>query len=333
MRINRLLRLFLVTLGAFAAQPAMADIFLQGRYTLSPEGHSDGFLFTAEVPEAVGAPMPVVWPEGCTQREMTRSTLAGRVRYGFTIECERPFGAMDEIQTPWRVDGGTFRSSLAGLSFERPVPADSNGVTIPVGREVGQPRTVPVLAKVFTTQGILHIWLGWDHLAFVFLICLLARGRHLIHLVTAFTIGHSISLAAAFLEFVKLPMPPVEAVIALSIAFMAREAWLGRGVVPDEASRRRQLLIVSSFGLLHGLGFASALGDLGVLHAERIPALFFFNIGVEIGQLLFVAVVAAIAYAARNSVWTPRFRMASIWAIGALGGFWMVERIAGFTIV
>ena len=178
---------------------------------------------------------------------------------------------------------------------------------------------------------MLHIFGGWDHLAFVLCLCLLTRGRSLLLLVTAFTLGHSISLALAFFEVIHVPVPPVEAVIALSIAFMAREALLVRsGAVETVAARRRYMAIVASFGLLHGLGFATALGELGVSPHERVEGLVFFNVGVEIGQLMFVGVVVAIMAAARAIGRAEPVRVTALYGAGALGCFWMIERVTAF---
>ncbi len=327
-------RCFVLLLAAqlFAA-PASADIFLQGRYTLEAGEHGGGLAFTAEVPETVGAPAEIRWPEGCTQASSSRATMAGRVRYGFEIECERPFRPGDMIVTPWKVDGGNFRTNVLGTAVNRDLQPSAAGLDIPVGETAAAPRSVAELAREFTRQGVLHIWLGWDHLAFVFLMCLLARGRHLLWMVTAFTLGHSLSLAAAFLQLIHIPIPPVEAVIALSIAFMAREALLAGGPVEEHGAQRRQRIIVAAFGLLHGLGFASALGELGVLHEERLGALFFFNVGVEIGQLLFVGAMTLLLLALRHARFAPALRTAAIWGVGLIGGYWMAERVAGFALV
>ena len=109
------------------------------------------------------------------------------------------------------------------------------------------------VARSYFLLGVEHILSGWDHLAFVLCLCLLARGWRLVKLVTGFTLGHSVSLALAAFDAVRLPSPPTEACIALSIAFVAREALLPR------ALRRHGPGMVFAFGLLHGLGFAGAL--------------------------------------------------------------------------
>lgn len=195
----------------------------------------------------------------------------------------------------------------------------------------GGARSIAEIAREFLAQGVWHIWLGWDHLAFVLCLALLARGRALLWLVSAFTAGHSISLAVAFFELVHVPVPPVEAAIALSIALMAREALLvSKGA--QAFAFRRQVTLVSLFGLLHGLGFATALGALGVQPGERMSGLIFFNIGVEFGQLVFVGAIMATLAGLRAFSMTAPVRVAALYAVGAIGCFWMVERVTEFAV-
>lgn len=192
------------------------------------------------------------------------------------------------------------------------------------------------VARTYTTIGIEHILLGFDHLLFVLTLVILVDGfRRLFWTITAFTAAHSISLAAATLGVVHVPGPPVEAAIALSIAFVAAEIVQkrqGRGSL----AQKYPWLIAFTFGLLHGLGFAGALAEVG-LPQNSIPlALLFFNVGVEIGQLIFVGAVLAVlagsrALAGRLALSPPSW----LWrippyAIGAVAAFWTVERVASF---
>ena len=151
--------------------------------------------------------------------------------------------------------------------------------------------------STYTVLGIEHILTGVDHLMFVLALIMLVRGtRRLLVTVTAFTLAHSITLALATLGIIHVPGPPVEATIALSIVFVASEIVQGlRG--HEGLAAKKPWLVAFSFGLLHGLGFAGALAEVG-LPVNAIPlALLFFNIGVEIGQLLFIAAVIAAARA------------------------------------
>jgi hypothetical protein len=147
------------------------------------------------------------------------------------------------------------------------------------------------VAGTYLRLGIEHILLGFDHLLFVLaLLILVGPNRRLIGTVTAFTVAHSLTLAAATLGAVHLPAAPVEATIALSIAFVAAEiVHARRGVL--SLTERKPWIVAFAFGLLHGLGFAGALAAVG-LPQRAIPlALLFFNVGVEVGQLCFIAAV------------------------------------------
>jgi hydrogenase/urease accessory protein HupE len=147
------------------------------------------------------------------------------------------------------------------------------------------------VATEYTWLGIEHIWIGIDHLLFVACLLFIARtSRRLLITITGFTVAHSITLALSALDVVRIPTPPVEAVIALSVVFMAWEIAKG-----DEGSltHRYPIAVSSSFGLLHGFGFAAVLRDIGLPQTELPTALLFFNVGVEIGQLLFIGVLLA----------------------------------------
>ena len=156
------------------------------------------------------------------------------------------------------------------------------------------------VAKTYLLLGIEHILLGVDHLLFVLALVILVDGtRRLFWTITAFTAAHSITLAAATLGWVHVPSPPVEASIALSIVFLASEIMHRRAGRPG-LTYRQPWIVAFLFGLLHGLGFAGALSEVG-LPANAIPfALLFFNVGVEIGQLLFIAAVLAAMAALRR---------------------------------
>ena len=155
--------------------------------------------------------------------------------------------------------------------------------------------------------------------------------RKLVWTITAFTVAHSVTLAAATLGFVQFPQSPVEAIIALSIVFVASEiihAAHGR----EGLTQRKPWLVALTFGLLHGFGFAGALSEVG-LPEQSVPlALLFFNLGVEVGQLAFVAAVIVLATIGRRLVkptphWAP---IAVAYAVGIPAAFWTVERVAGF---
>jgi hydrogenase/urease accessory protein HupE len=218
-------------------------------------------------------------------------------------------------------------------STARLTPADPSFV-VPASTGPSQ------VAAAYLRLGVEHILLGIDHLLFVLALLILVRGwKRLAVTITAFTAAHSITLAAAVLGFVNVPGPPVEAMIALSIALVAAEIVnLSRGRASLTA--RSPWLVAFAFGLLHGLGFAGALTEIG-LPAHAIPiALLFFNVGVELGQVLFVAVAIALAILLRRTLsafvrgetsWSRVApQLAGAYSIGGIASFWFLERVSGF---
>lgn len=188
------------------------------------------------------------------------------------------------------------------------------------------------VARTYFALGMHHILVGFDHLLFVLALLLIVRGfRHIVVTITAFTIAHSITLAAATLGLVHVPSAPVEATIALSIVFVAAEIVHGLQGRPG-ITARWPWLVAFMFGLLHGLGFAGALSEVG-LPQHSIPlALLFFNVGVEAGQLLFVAAIAAVAFVLRRlQLRWPRWAdYAPAYAIGSIAMMWVIERVLDF---
>ncbi len=195
---------------------------------------------------------------------------------------------------------------------------------VPAGGEV---------ARTYFSLGLEHILLGVDHLLFVLALMLVTTGaRRLAWTITAFTVAHSITLALATLGVVRVPSAPVEAVIALSIAFVAAEVVRATRGEETGWTARAPWLVAFAFGLLHGLGFAGALAEIGLPQGQIPLALLFFNVGVEAGQLAFVAAAAAAVAVLRPL----RHRLpagaavAPPYAIGVLAMYWVIERVAAF---
>ena len=180
-----------------------------------------------------------------------------------------------------------------------------------------------VLQK-FVPSGIHHILIGPDHLLFLFGLLLLGGGvRQLLLVVTAFTVAHSITLSLAVLNIVTPPARLVEPIIALSIVYVGVDNLLARG------GRDMRVWIALVFGLIHGFGFASVLREMGLPGGALGWSLFSFNLGVEVGQLAVVLVVAALlgAIRARSAVAGQRIAVGGSIAVIAAGAFWFVERV------
>lgn len=185
------------------------------------------------------------------------------------------------------------------------------------------------VVRVYGVQGIEHILQGVDHLLFVFGLMLLVTNRlMLIKTITAFTLAHSLTLAAATFGLIQVPSAPLNAAIALSILFLGVEVIKARRGETSLAVRQ-PWAVAFLFGLLHGIGFASGLSMLG-LPTSAIPlALLSFNVGVEIGQLLFVAMILILVSAFRqlDMRWPPLVARTPAYLVGSLGAYWAIDRI------
>jgi len=190
------------------------------------------------------------------------------------------------------------------------------------------------VAKTYTWLGITHILMGYDHLMFVFALLLIVKSvRRLLVTITAFTLAHSITLAGATLGFVHVPQAPVEAVIALSILFLAVEIMKEEEGAPPSLTARYPWVVAFIFGLLHGFGFAGALTEVGVPENAITIALIFFNVGVEIGQLLFVSSVMLISLLLiklQRPLLIQKLKIFSVYIIGATSAFWLIDRLNQF---
>ena len=198
--------------------------------------------------------------------------------------------------------------------------------------EVATQRGAWQVAGDYTLLGIDHILSGFDHLAFVLALLLIVSGaRRLLITVTSFTLAHSITLAAATLGVLWVPGPPVEAVIALSILFLAGELVKVERGLPS-LTARNPWIVAFAFGLLHGFGFAGALGEIGLPQNEIALALLMFNVGVELGQLLFIAAALAVIWLLMKlrRDWPLWVRQAPAYGIGGVSAFWLIERVSGF---
>ncbi len=205
---------------------------------------------------------------------------------------------------------------------------DTMRVDIPNAEDAGS-----VVSEYFVL-GIEHILTGYDHLLFVACLLMLAGTvRRVLLIVTGFTIAHSVTLALAALDVVSVPVAPLEAVIALSIVFVAAE--LARPA-RDTLTWRYPILISSGFGLLHGFGFAAVLGEIGLPQTEVPLALLFFNIGVEVGQIAFILCLVAVTFVGLRAVafvkadartWgLKEVTMPAAYLVGSLAALWSIER-------
>lgn len=264
---------------------------------------------------AVGA--PVAWFADNAYTERASFQCDGGIT-GQTISIDGLSGTMtDVLARVERPDGTTQVARLTPSSPAFVVAATPDMLAV---------------ASTYLKFGTAHILSGNDHLLFVLALLILVPGtRKLIWTITAFTVAHSITLAAATLGFVEFPQAPVEAVIALSIVFVASEIIHASHGRPG-LTQRQPWVIAFTFGLLHGFGFAGALTEVG-LPEQAVPlALLFFNLGVELGQLAFVGAVLIVIALGKYLLrmppsWIPT---ATAYTIGIIASFWTIERIFSF---
>jgi hypothetical protein len=185
------------------------------------------------------------------------------------------------------------------------------------------------IAWAYVVLGFEHILSGVDHLLFVIgLLFLVGFQRKLIWTITAFTVAHSLTLASAALGWLTLRSAPVEACIALSIVLVATEALRSKPTDSVTLSRRWPASVAFIFGLVHGLGFAGALQDIGLPQNHLAVALLTFNLGVEAGQLFTVAAAGLIVWLLRRQAWALRLRTPALYMIGSLAAYWSWLRVA-----
>jgi hydrogenase/urease accessory protein HupE len=332
MIVARHLVCFLLLLCAFAST-ASADNFRPAYLQLTEQ--SDGLYDirwkTPAQSETVMMPIKPVFPPGST---MTRPYVSSYAS-GATV-------MLGQVRVPGGLEGKTLgfegladTGNQALVRFIRSDRSEEIYKVAPTDPKLTFPTDPDSLGVSFryTQLGIEHILIGFDHLLFVTaLFMLVANLRSLFWTVTAFTVAHSITLALVTLDVIRVPVPPVEAFIALSIVFVAVEIVRQRMGQPSLASRK-PWLVAFTFGLLHGLGFASALAEIG-LPRNNVPlALLFFNVGVEIGQLIFVGALLALSFAVRriaNPVQLRNVALAGAYAIGGLASYWFIDRVAAF---
>lgn len=320
----------LLALSALIAAPASADELRPGYLEFTETAPGEWRLawkepFTAPPLEA---PPPPNLPANCRYSGAVEQGVAGLAIVGTAeARCDGTVrGGM--VGMPGLIGQADMLVRVAPLGD--PVQALRLTSAEPRATIPARPDRMQVLESYFVI-GVEHILFGWDHLLFVIaLVLLLRRWRPVVFAATAFTVAHSITLAGASLGLLGMPQRPVEALIALSIVFLALEiVRLRKG--EESWTLRYPWVIAFAFGLLHGFGFAGALASIGLPEGEIAAALLAFNLGVEAGQLLVVAALMALL-AALDRLAQPAMatglRVAA-YGIGITGSYWLIDRVIG----
>lgn len=288
------------------------------------------YLVVANVPASL-APLlsPPEIPAHCQYQKNDSNITLPSKKIRYFIQCNGSLGINDQLIFPWDREGIMLVSDWQnGTRIQRLFTRQSQGIVVPISMARGGVLSLTQSAALYTRLGIEHILNGFDHLLFVLgLIMLVNGGRKLFLCITAFTLAHSITLACAALDYIAFNSSTVEALIALSLVFMGVEVIrVNRG--EKGLAVKFPWIIAFCFGLLHGFGFASALSDLG-LTQQAIPlALLFFNIGVEVGQLIFVTIILTVIAMWRYCDF-PRpkwLKLAPAYMVGISGAVWFIQR-------
>jgi HupE / UreJ protein len=294
------------------------------------------FQYSLRVPPSVAADnQPVlIWPQLCSA---ANSTAESGTATNALMTCVNGLSGQ-QLQLVYPL----FNPALS--AFFRLTSKDGNYITAMLAPTeeswtVPQNMTTASVAGQYLQLGIAHIIGGFDHLLFVLGLLVIARTpKRILLTVTGFTLAHSLTLSLSALGFISIAVVPVEATIALSIVFLAHEISVQN---KDSLTWRYPLLIAFGFGLLHGLGFASALGEIGLVQNEILLSLLFFNLGVEVGQMLFIVSVVGLVFLVSRLV-TPRISINSAtllvqrsnlmaaYVIGVPASYWLFERMAQF---
>ena len=316
----------------FLATPTLADEIRPGYLELK-ENNPNAFSVVWKVPAKGNRKLSLhaLLPENCKNKTKPNNQLvSGAYIQRWLLVCD---GSIFDRTLSVSGLSSTNTDVLLRLEF---LDGTSRSVLLTPTKEsftIPSSASSSQIITTYTWLGITHILMGVDHLLFVFALLLIVNGkRRLLWTITAFTLAHSFTLAAATLGFVNVPQQPVEAVIALSILFLAVEIVHGKNGKPGAAARW-PWMVAFVFGLLHGFGFAGALAEVG-LPEQAIPlALVFFNIGVELGQLLFVATVLSLGYLL-HKLKLPKLldwsETIAIYSIGGLSSFWLFDRVSVF---
>ncbi len=315
---------------AHALHPGYVEVTLTG---------DDNWIVVWRKPDVQGRPMAIDLhlPENCSPDRAADFVFDGNGWIARWITA-----------CPGGLAGGTI--TVPGLAATQtdvlvryePLPGDVRTTRLTPDRIAfdieAEPGRLELLSSYFWL-GVDHILEGFDHLLFVFALLLLIPDRwRLLGAITAFTLAHSITLAAATLGYVSLPGPPVEAVIALSIMFLASEL-VQRDADHARLSERFPWIVSFAFGLLHGFGFAGALEEIGLPRGDLPVALISFNLGVEAGQVFFVVLVLAAGWVmqrliprAKEFFFQPQGLPNTLLAygIGGLAAYWFIDRVSGF---
>ena len=327
--MNKLRQLALLALGLLLVQAAEAHRFAPSLLKVTEIADQQyAVVWKTPAQGTSSTPLRPLWPDSCEITNSSPPQMEGTGRVdSWQMRCDQ-LGEDGLVGETLGVDGlGPNQASalvmvslLDGRNYQQVLDAGQTQFVIPAESSAGE------VAGDYSLLGMEHIWGGMDHLLFVFgLLLLVGGGARLLWTITAFTVGHSITLSLVTLGFFDYPVALVEFAIALSIFVLAVELTRIR---KHDMLWRNPWWLAGGFGLLHGMGFAGALAETG-LPQDNLPlALLFFNVGIEVGQIAFILAVLAIWYLVRKPLapWRDRLMPVPVYVLGSLSAMWCIER-------
>ena len=263
-------------------------------------------------------PVSLTLPEDCESNSVEAFQESKYLTEKISMQCTNPIKGKSVFINGLSIlnDALVTIKFLDGERFEGLVSVKDSKLTIP--------EEVQVFPTGYFTLGIEHLIGGPDHLLFVFGLLFIVFGwRNLFKTITAFTAAHSLTLGLSVFEIVSLPSITIEALIALTIIYLALE------ISEEKGKDHTPWIMAFGFGLLHGFGFAGALGEIGIANEQLLLSLLFFNIGIEIGQLIMIPIFLIIIWLLQKIKLNFSVTKLSSYAIGGMGSFWLIERVLG----
>ena len=263
-------------------------------------------------------PVSLTLPEDCESNSVEAFQESKYLTEKISMQCTNPIKGKSVYINGLSIlnDALVTIKFLDGERFEGLVSVKDSKLTIP--------EEVQVFPTGYFTLGIEHLIGGPDHLLFVFGLLFIVFGwRNLLKTITAFTLAHSLTLGLSVFEIVSLPSITIEALIALTIIYLALE------ISEEKGKDHTPWVMAFGFGLLHGFGFAGALGEIGIANEQLLLSLLFFNIGIEIGQLIMIPIFLIIIWLLQKIKLNFSVTKLSSYAIGGMGSFWLIERVLG----
>ena len=282
------------------------------------EGSDSNYDVTWMYPfKNIGKRAEVIFPKQCSSNSEDLFYQGKYLKEKITLQCTDTLkGSKIEIISLSVLTDALVTINFLDDTFEGLVNVQNNVLEIPLETQY-YPSSYLIL-------GISHLFDGLDHILFIFGLLFCITGLiNIIKTITAFTVAHSITLGLTIFDIIKLPQGTVEALIALTIVYLATE------ITRDESKLKSPWIMAFCFGLLHGLGFASALIDIGISNNNIIFSLLFFNIGIEIAQIALIPIPLILIYIANKYNYLDNLKIVASLSIGGLGFYWFIDRVIG----